>query len=87
MACKCLEEIPEAVKSACNEHQDYDTPVTKVEIKGVKQSFIDTDDVRLSATMEIHTEYSRSLKTEPNFFTYCPFCGVRYTEDSTNGSD
>lgn len=81
MACKCLEEIPEAVKGVCNENKDYPTPVTKVEIKGVKKSSLDDEDVRLSATMKIYTEGSSFPKTEPNFFSYCPWCGIRYTED------
>ena len=81
MACKCISEIPEAVKEACNENQDYPTPVTKVEIEGVKQSSIDTDGVRLAATMRIYTEGRSFARIKPNFFTYCPFCGVKYQED------
>ncbi len=81
MACKCIEEIPEAVKEACNKNQDYPTPVTKVEIEGVKQSSLDADDVRLTATMRIYTEGRSFARIEPNFFAYCPWCGVRYTED------
>lgn len=81
MACKCLEEIPNAVKEVCNKNQDYLTPVTKVEIEGVKQSSLDSDDVRLTATMRIYTEGRNFARIEPNFFAYCPWCGIRYTEE------
>lgn len=82
MACKCIEEIPEMVKSACNEHQDYSTPVTKVELLGLRQSALDKQgELRLAATMKIHTEGAKFPSYKPNFFTYCPFCGVKYQED------
>ena len=81
MACKCLEEIPEAVKNACNEAQDYGLPVKKVVIENVGQSSIDKEDERLYATMKLYFGNKDFPKTEPNFFTYCPWCGVRYTED------
>jgi hypothetical protein len=82
MTCNCLKEVPEAVKNACNEHNDYPTAVTRVEIEGVKKSSVDTDDVKLAATMRIYTQGSSFARIEPNFFTYCPFCGVKYKEDS-----
>ena len=83
MACKCLEEIPRMVKLACNEYGDYPTPVAKVELLGLKQSALDKQgELRLAATMKIHTEGAKFPKYKSNFFTYCPFCGVKYQEDN-----
>lgn len=83
MACKCIEEIPEIVKSACNEHQDFSSPVTKVELLGLRQSALDKQgDLRLATTMRFHTRDGKFPVTKPNFFTYCPFCGVKYKEDA-----
>lgn len=82
MACKCLEEIPEALKKSCNEDKQFKSPVERIVIKGVKQSLCDNKgDLRLTAAMKIYTRDGKFPTTKPNFFTYCPFCGVRYTED------
>ena len=81
MACKCLEEIPNAVKEVCNKNKDYLTPVARIEIEGVIKSSVDASDIRLAATMKIHTVGSNFPKIEPNIFTYCPFCGVKYQEE------
>ena len=82
MACKCLEEIPEMVKSACNEHKDFSSPVTKVEWLELRQSALDKQgELSLATTMKIHTEKGVFPTYKPNFFTYCPFCGVKYQGD------
>ena len=79
MACNCIKEIPEKVKKDCNEGHEFTSPVTKVELQGIKQSALDEQgSMLLTAKMSIHIEGRSFPLYRNNYFTYCPFCGVKY---------
>ena len=82
MACKCIEEIPEMVKSACNEHQDYPTPVLRARFKDVVFPMHNGEiTTALKADVLLNVEGRKTQKKTTMTFVYCPFCGVKYQED------
>lgn len=83
MTCKCIDELPEKIMAHCNQREEYQKkPVLKASFKDITFPIRNGEmTCALKTDVKLTVEGRKSPKITTMTCTYCPFCGVKYTED------
>lgn len=83
MTCNCINELPEQIKDHCNHRKEYEKkPVLDASFRDIIFPIRDGQmTVALKSDVELKVEGRKTPKITTMTFTYCPFCGVKYSED------